>query len=266
MSDIDPRSDTHGSPQDLAGKVALVTGASRGIGRAIALKLAQRGAFVAVHYNQAAEAAEAVVGQIEALRGRAVAIAADLQAASGPEQLFAALDPALQARFGHHRLDILVNNAGVGVRAAIEDTSPADLDRILQVNFKAPFFIIQRALQRLRDGGRIINVSSMGTRAAYPLMAAYAPSKAALEALTLLLAEQLGPRGITVNAVMPGATVTDMNPAASNPVTAQAIAATTALRRVGQPDDIADLVAFLASDAARWVTAQRIDASGGQRL
>ena len=266
MSGGDRTSGVGTSTQDLSGKVALVTGASRGIGRAIALKLALRGALVAVHYNQAAEAAHDVVRQIEAAGGLAVAIAADLQATTGPQQLFAALDPALLARLGHHRLDILVNNAGVGVRATIEDTTQADLDRILQVNFKAPFLIIQRALPRLRDGGRIINVSSMGTRAAYPAMAAYAPSKAALEALTLLLAEQLGPRGITVNAVMPGATATDMNPAASNPVSAQAIAATTALRRVGQPDDIADVVAFLASDAARWVTAQRIDASGGQRL
>lgn len=266
MSDLDRTGPEGRSTQDLGGKVALVTGASRGIGRAIALKLAQRGALVAVHYNQSAEAAFDVVRQIEAAGGQALTVAADLRSSAGPEQLFDALDPALQVRLGAHRLDILVNNAGVGLRATLEDTTPADLEHLLQVNFKAPFFIIQRALPRLRDGGRIINVSSMGTRAAYPTMAGYAPSKAALEALTLLLAEQLGPRGITVNAVMPGATATDMNPAASHPVSAKAIAATTALRRVGQPDDIADVVAFLASDAARWVTAQRIDASGGQRL
>lgn len=258
-----------GSPvnsSDLRGKVALVTGASRGIGRSIALALAAKGAFVAVHYGQSAEAAHAVVGQIEAAGGHAVAVAADLAQRGAPFELFASLDGLLQARLGSPKFDILVNNAGIGKRATIEDISEADFDRILQVNLKAPFFIIQQALTRLRNGGRIINVSSMGTRAAYPVMAAYTPSKAGLEALTVLLAEQLGARAITVNAVLPGATATDMNPAASDPSGARELAKTIALRRVGQPEDIADIVSFLASDAARWVTAQRIDASGGQRL
>ena len=252
--------------RELRGKVALVTGASRGIGRSIALALAAKGAFVAVHYNESDGAARQVVAQIEAAGGQAVAVAANLEQAGAPRALFAALDPLLQQRLGSTCLDILVNNAGIGQRATIEDVSEADFDRILQVNLKAPFFIIQQALKRLRDGGRIINLSSMGTRAAYPVMAAYAPGKAGLEALTVLLAQQLGARRITVNAVLPGATATDMNPAASDPVLAQELARTIALGRVGQPEDIADLVAFLASDAARWVTAQRIDASGGQRL
>jgi NAD(P)-dependent dehydrogenase (short-subunit alcohol dehydrogenase family) len=137
---------------------------------------------------------------------------------------------------------------------------------MLQVNLKAPFFLIQGAIPRLRDGGRIINISSMGTRAAYPGMAAYAPAKAGLEALGVLLAAELGPRGITVNAVLPGATATDMNPRARDPAQAAAIAGTVALRRVGQPEDIAAIVLFLASAAGGWVTGQRIDASGGQRL
>ena len=248
---------------NLAGKVAVVTGASRGIGRAIALKLAAAGAAVVVHYGARAEAAEAVVGEIAAAGGQAVAFGADLADAGAVRGFWQRLDPVL-ASFGG--LDILVNNAGVGGAATIGQITEADLDRVLQVNFKAPFLLIQGAIPRLRDGGRIINISSMGTRAAYPGMAAYAPSKAALEALTTLLAVELGPRGITVNAVMPGATATDMNTRARDPEISRAIAATVALGRVGQPEDVADTVLLLASPQAGWITGQRIDASGGQRL
>ena len=250
----------------LSGKVALVTGASRGIGRAIALSLGARGALVVVHYAQAAAAARAVVEQIEAQGGQALAIGADLAQSGSAQRLFGAFDTALSARCGDVHFDILVNNAGIGTRAPIEAVSEDDFEHMLKVNLQAPFFIIQQALSRLRDGGRIINISSMVTRAAFPAMAAYAPCKAGLEALTMLLAAQLGPRGITVNAVLPGATATDMNPAACVPESASALAQTIALQRVGQPEDIAAVVAFLASEAGRWVTAQRIEASGGQRL
>ena len=132
----------------------------------------------------------------------------------GRRRFYERLDPELQRRFGSNRFDILVNNAGAGTRAVIEDVSERDLDETLQVDLKAPFFLIKYASSRLRDGGRIVNVSSMGTRVAYPEMAAYSPAKAGLEALTLLLAAHFGPRGITVNAVLPGATATDMNPGA----------------------------------------------------
>ncbi|MDQ2151477.1 SDR family oxidoreductase [Alcaligenaceae bacterium C4P045] len=251
---------------DLAGKIALVTGASRGIGRAIARQLAARGAILAVHYNQAQADADRLVDEIEGSGGEAFALAADLSQAAGAEQLANALGNTLQTRYGSNTFDILVNNAGVGLRARIGDVKAADFDRVFQVNFKTPFFLIQHLLPRLRDGGRIINVSSIGTRAAYPEMSVYAPSKAALESLTLLLAAELGARGITVNAVLPGATATDLNARARDPEMARAIAATVALGRVGQPDDIAGIVAFLAGDGGRWVTGQRIDASGGQRL
>lgn len=248
------------------GRVALVTGASRGIGRAIALRLAADGAAVAVHYNAAASKAEAVVAEIGKTGGGAFALQADLSQHDGAAALAATFTSELSQRFGTPSFDILVNNAGVGKRAAIEDISEEDFDRILQVNLKSPFFLIKSLLPHLRDGGRIINISSMGTRAAYPSMAAYAPAKAGLEALTRLLAAHVGHRGVTVNSVLPGATATDMNEAARDPVASRKLGSTIALGRVGRPDDIASVVAFLASDEGGWVTGQHIDASGGQRL
>jgi NAD(P)-dependent dehydrogenase (short-subunit alcohol dehydrogenase family) len=250
---------------DLTGKIALVTGASRGIGRAIAVALAEQGARLIVHYNQAADAAETLAADIRQHGGQAWTVAADLSAADGARALACATKAVIKEA-GADGLDILVNNAGVGLRARIADVREEDFDRVLQVNLKTPFFLIQQLLPSLRDGGRIINVSSMGTRAAYPEMSVYAPAKAGLEALSLLLAAELGPRNITVNAVLPGATATDLNTRARDPESARVIAQTIALGRVGQPDDIAGIVAFLASDAGRWVTGQNIDATGGQRL
>lgn len=250
----------------LAGKTALVTGGSRGIGRAIALALGRRGAHVAVHYNAAREAADEVVSLIRDAGGRAWTLQADLAASDAAEILAGALRHTLQQHTGADALDVLVNNAGVGLRARLADVKPEDFDRVLQVNLKTPFFLIQHCLPFLRDGGRIINISSMGTRAAYPEMSVYAPAKAGLEALTLLLASDLGARGITVNAVLPGATATDMNTRARDPDISRTIAQTIALGRVGQPEDIADIVAFLASHEGRWVTGQSMDATGGQRL
>ena len=158
----------------LTGKIALVTGASRGIGRAIAARLAAEGAAVAVHYNAAKAQAEAVVAAIEAQGGTAFPLQADLSSHAGAQTLAVTFIAALTARFGSDALDILVNNAGVGRRAAIEDVSEEDFDRIVQVNLKSPFFLIKALLPQLRDGGRIVNISSMGTRVAYPEMAAYA--------------------------------------------------------------------------------------------
>lgn len=250
----------------LAGKIALVTGASRGIGQAIARRLGRDGAVVAVHYHSAEDAAKSTVADIVAAGGTAFTIKADLSNRGGAPALAAAFGTELAQRFGSPSFDILVNNAGLSKRAVIEDISEDDFDLLLQTNLKSPFFLIKALIPHLRDGGRIINISSMGTRAAYPAMAGYAPTKAALEALSRLLAVHLGVRGITVNSVMPGATATDMNVVARDPVANRAVAATVALGRVGQPDDIAKVVAFLASEAGGWVTGQQVDASGGQRL
>jgi NAD(P)-dependent dehydrogenase (short-subunit alcohol dehydrogenase family) len=251
---------------DFSGKVALVTGASRGIGRATALRLGARGATVGVHYRNSREQADEVAAAIEASGGQAFTVQADLGERGAVSRIYEQMDAELARRFGSTAFDILVNNAGEGSRMLIEDVTEEEFDRTLQVDLKSPFFLIQQASSRLREGGRIINVSSMGTRAAYPEMAAYAPAKAGLEALTLLLAAHFGPRGITVNSVLPGATATDMHPGARDPVRAAQIAGTIALGRVGQPADIADVIVFLASDAARWVTAQCVDTSGGQRI
>ncbi len=247
-----------GAGAGLSGKLAVVTGASRGIGRAIALRLAADGAEVAVHYNAGAEAAAAVVAAIAGAGGRAFALQADLGAPDGVDALVAGL--------GSRAVDILVNNAGISPKLTFGQASPADFDLVIGVNLRAPFFIVQGLLANLRDGGRVINISSMGTRAVYPAMAVYAPAKAGLEALTRILAVELGKRGITVNAVSPGATATDMNERARDPVIAAQIAQTVALGRVGQPEDIADIVGLLASEDGRWITGQVIDASGGQRL
>lgn len=250
----------------LEGKTALVTGASRGIGRATALRLAADGALVAIHYGRSYAEADEVVRMIVAAGGAAFAIAADFRVLSSAEALFAKLDAELTARTGTNGLDILVNNAGIAPRTLIENVCDAELDEIVQVNFKIPFLLIRHASPRLRRGGRIINVSSMATRAAFPELAAYAATKAGLESLTLSLAQHFGPREITVNAVLPGATATEMQPGFADPEIARRIAAGIALGRMGKPEDIAEVVGFLASDAARWITGERIEVSGGQRL
>jgi NAD(P)-dependent dehydrogenase (short-subunit alcohol dehydrogenase family) len=255
-----------GALMRLDGKVALVTGASRGIGRAIAVRLASVGATVAVHYGGSREEAETTLAQVEEAGGQGFLLQADLAAPGAAAALTAQFAAALTERTGATGFDILVNNAGIGRRAPIEEIDEAEFDRIVTVNLKAPFFLIQGLLPNLREGGRIINISSMGTRAAFAFMPVYAPSKAGLEALTRVLAVHCGPRGITVNAVTPGATATDMNAGARDPVQAQVVARTIALGRVGQPEDIAEIVGFLASDEGRWITGQTIDASGGQRL
>lgn len=248
-------------------KVALVTGASRGIGRAVALRLARDGALVAVHYGSNRAAAEEVVAEIERSGGSAFALSADMASVADIEALYKALDAELARRTGETGFDILVNNAGIAPRGTIEETSQHTFDLLFSVNVRGPFFMIQNALPRLRDGGRIINISSCVTRLAFPEIAAYSATKGAINVLTLLLAAQLGARGITVNAVAPGPTDTDMSASwLGTPEGRASVIQTTALGRVGTPEDIAAAVAMLVSPESGWVTGQCIEASGGIRL
>ncbi|MEW2359037.1 SDR family oxidoreductase [Spirillospora sp. NPDC029432] len=244
----------------LDGKTTLVTGGSRGIGRGIALRLAADGARVAVHYGSNETAAKETVAEIEAAGGRAFAIGAELGVPGDAEALWAAFDREADG------LDILVNNAGITLNETIENVTEEGYDRLFAVNAKAPFFIVKHGLERLRDGGRIVNVSTGATRIAMPEIGAYAMTKGALEALTLALAQQLGPRGITVNSVAPGIVETDMNAWLADPAARAGAAAYSTFNRVGQAADIAGIVAFLASDDSGWVTGQRIDGTGGSLL
>lgn len=247
----------------LDGKTALVTGASRGIGRAIAERLGREGARVAVHYNGNEQAAKETVVAIEAAGGSAFAIKAELGVPGDAAALWSAFDAQADG------VDVIVNNAGIdGIREPIGGTDEAAFDRVFAVNAKAPFFVTKLGLDRLRDGGRIVNVSTGLTHGArMPQLIAYTMTKGAIDTFTQTLAKELGPRGITVNAVAPGVIDTDMNANwLRNAETEALVAGWSPLNRVGQPGDIADITAFLASDDSRWVTGQWIDATGGALL
>jgi NAD(P)-dependent dehydrogenase (short-subunit alcohol dehydrogenase family) len=247
----------------LTGKTALVTGGSRGIGRAIATRLAREGARVAVHYGSNETAAKETVAAIERAGGQAFAVRADLADTAELDALFAGLRDGL----GERPLDILVNNAAyIDYSATIEGATPEAFDRLFAVNVRAPLFVIQRALPLMPEGGRIINVSSGVTWFATPEVV-YGMTKGALNVLTRSLAHTQGRRGITVNTVSPGITETDMNGwLTESEEAARGVAKMVALGRHGQPDDIADAVAFFASEDGRWVTGQTLEVNGGLLL
>lgn len=253
--------------KDLLGKTALVTGGARGIGRAIALKLGAAGALVAVNYASNAEAARRTVAEVAAAGGQAFAVQARIGEPGAIEALAASLDAELVARTGEPGLDILINNVGAAERGRIGEATPELFDRAIAINLKAPFFVTQALLPRLRESGRVINISTGGTRTPSGDFVTYTMAKAGLELFTTVLARELGPRRIAVNAVLPGYTRTDQVAATvDDPRKADAIAAQIAFGRLGEPDDIADIVHALASPAGRWVTGQFIEASGGFRL
>ncbi|MFD6161114.1 SDR family NAD(P)-dependent oxidoreductase [Nocardia sp. NPDC060256] len=251
----------------LRGKVALVTGSSRGIGRGIACRLAQEGALVAVHYSSNEQAGKETVRQIEAAGGQAFLVCAELGAPEAVSALFAQLEPELLTRTGTANLDILVNNAAhAGFAGAMpEDVTPEMFDRHIAVNAKAPYYLTLRALATMPAGGRIINISSGMTRTSLPSQICYAMSKGAMEQITLQLALHVAPRGITINTVAPGVT-NNGDPVFDDPATVAQMSEWSAFNRVGEVSDIADVVAFVASDDSRWITGSYIDASGGTLL
>jgi 3-oxoacyl-[acyl-carrier protein] reductase len=244
----------------LQGKTALVTGGSRGIGRAIAQRLAADGAVVAIHYGGNQVAATETLQAIEQAGGQAFLVQAELSVRGNIDTLFRQLEKGLRGK----PLDILVNNAAVAPQVTLDQTTLEEFDRIFAINVRAPFFIIQRALALMSDGGRIINISSGVTWFATPATV-YSMTKGALNVLSRSLANSLGSRNITVNTISPGITHTDMNPSIRDK-DAQAVGRVTgmtALGRPGRPADIADAVAFFASDDARWITGQTLDVNGG---
>ena len=251
----------------LIGKTALVTGSSRGIGRATAVRLAREGALVAVHYTANEEAAQETLELIEKDGGHGFTVRAELGVPGDVHELFLGLEEGLKERTGTTTLDILVNNAGAASAAGIapEDVTPEQFDRFFAVNAKAPYFLVQRALAQIPEGGRIVNISSGLTRVSNPDQVAYAMTKGAIEQLTLHLARHLAPRGITINSVAPG--ITDNGSAVFDiPEAVEQMAQLSAFKRVGNAGDVADVVTFLATDEARWITGAFIDATGGTLL
>jgi len=249
----------------LDSKTALVTGSSRGIGRAIAERMGREGALVAVHYATNRDGAEQTVGAITDAGGRAFPVQAELGVAGDVDTLFERLQAGLKEHGGSTELNIVVNNAGVMGGVPPEEVTPEAFDRLVAVNAKAPLFIVQRALTMMPDGGRIINISSGLTRVANPQEVAYAMTKAAIEMISLHYARHLGSRRITVNSVAPGIT-NNGSPLFDIPEAVEQMSQLNAFGQVADPTDVGDVVAFLASDDARWITGAFIDASGGTLL
>jgi len=245
----------------LSGKTVLVTGASRGIGRASALALAGAGAQVLIHYTRGTAEAEGVVNEIRKAGGRAEAIAADLAAPDGAHKL------AQQVRsIVGDRLDILVANAGVSKTATIEDTTVEDFDYLFAVNVRAPFFLVQQLLPIMSSGSSVLLISSLAAHAVVGTLSAYAATKGAADTLVKHFASALGARGIRVNAIAPGVVETDMSNFIKTDAGRDYTLGMQALKRLAQPDDIGGVVAFLASDEARWITGDTIHVDGGSKL
>jgi 3-oxoacyl-[acyl-carrier protein] reductase len=239
--------------KELSGKVAIVTGASNGIGRAIAERLAEDGAIVVVNYSKSSEKAQQVVVGIQGKGGKALAVQTDMSQVAEARRLV--IDTVKQ----FNRLDILVNNAGKFMPKPLDDTTEEEFDSVIALNAKGPYFAMQEAAKVLKDGGRIVNISTGGTHLHFPGATAYLGSKAALEQYTKGLAQELASKGVTVNTVSPGFTETGMMTEEYRQIGIQL----TPMKRLGVPKDIADVVAFIVSEKARWLTGQTIQVGGG---
>lgn len=253
---------------DMSDKIALVTGGSRGLGKSTALHLAEKGVGVVLTYMSRSEDADAVVAQIEALGGRAAALQLDTGDTSQFEAFVHRFNEALMRVWERSTFDYLVNNAGIGIHSAIAETTEESFDSLVNIHFKGVFFLTQRLLPIMEDGGRIVNISTGLTRFTYPGYAAYAAAKGAVEVLTRYLAKELGDRGISVNTLAPGATETDFGGGGirDNAELNQYLASTTAMGRVGKPEDIGGAITSMLTGDNKWITGQRVEASGGQHL
>ncbi|MBK7355646.1 SDR family oxidoreductase [Propionivibrio sp.] len=246
-------------------KVAIITGGSRGLGRNTALHLARKGVDVIITFRSRQSEADTVVAEIVELGGKAVALPLDVGNSKSFAEFVERIGATLRTHWQRDSFDYLVNNAGIGIHASFAETSEAQFDELMNVHFKGTFFLTQALLPLIVDGGRIVNLSSGLARFALPGFAAYAAMKGAIEVLTRYLAKELGPRGIAVNTVAPGAIETDFGggQVRDNAQLNAQIAAQTALGRVGVPDDIGGVIASLLSDDNRWINGQRLEASGG---
>lgn len=249
-------------------KIALVTGGSRGLGKNMALNLAKKGLHVILTYHSQHGEAQGVVSEIEGLGQKAVALQLDTSDVKGFDAFFEQVKMALRDTFGVDKFDFLINNAGTGLYAPFAETTEQQFDEVLNIHFKGPFFLTQKALPLLSDGGGIVNISSGLTRIINPNSSAYASMKAAMEVLTKYQAKELASRRIRTNIVAPGAIETDFGGGRTrdNKEINAHIASLTALGRVGLPDDVGPVVAFLCTEEARWIDAQRIEVSGGQAI
>ena len=249
-------------------KIALVTGGSRGLGKNMALSLAKKGIDVILTYNSKKDEALAVVAEIEKAGQKAAALQLSAGDTKTFDAFFAQVKSVLKDTFGADKFDFLINNAGIGIHASFAETTEEQFDELMNIHFKGVFFLTQKALPLINDGGRIVNLSSGLARFSNPGYAAYASMKGGIETLSRYMAKELGSRGITVNVVAPGAIETDFGGGMvrDNKQVNDYIAGVTALGRVGLPDDIGGVVAFLCTEDAKWVNAQRIEVSGGMNL
>lgn len=249
-------------------KIALVTGGSRGLGRNMALSLANKGIDIVITYNSNKEKADEVVSEIRAMGQKAMAFQLDTSQVKQFDHFFVQLTSHLKEETGGTNFDFLINNAGTALYSPFAETTEAQFDEALNIHFKGVFFLTQKALPFIKDGGRIINISSGLARFSVPGSSTYGSMKGAIEVLTRYLAKELGPRGIAVNVVAPGAIETDFGGGhiRDNKDLNKMVAGNTALGRVGLPDDIGGVVAFLCTEEARWINAQRIEVSGGMNL